>query len=157
MTKYQQGKYKPHNPQKYKGDPSNIVYRSSWELSVCQFFDMHPSVIEWSSESTIVGYVSPVDNRGHRYYIDFSVKMKDREGNIKSFLIEVKPEHEIYPPERKNKKQNRFINEVLTFGINQAKWKAAIKHARKKGQEFVVLTKRGNSFSMLTEKEFINS
>jgi len=32
--KYTQGFFKPKYPEKYKGDPTNIVYRSGYELKI---------------------------------------------------------------------------------------------------------------------------
>ena len=86
------GKFTPKNPQKYKGDPKNIIYRSSWEVKVMKYLDDHPGVIWWGSEELVIPYWSPVDNKKHRYFPDFVAKIKQKNGMIKTFVIEVKPE-----------------------------------------------------------------
>ena len=64
------GMFKPKNPQKYRGDPTNIIYRSSFELKLMVYLDQHPEVISWGSEEIIIPYKSPIDNRYHRYFVD---------------------------------------------------------------------------------------
>jgi hypothetical protein len=138
------GKFKPKNYQKYKGNPTNITYRSLLERRFMVYCDETPSILEWSSEEVVVPYVSPVDNRYHRYFVDFWMKYKDRNGDIKSVLIEVKPDIQTRPPVRKNtptgKPTRRFINEVMTWGVNQAKWEAATKYSIERNWEFKIIT-----------------
>lgn len=138
------GRYKPKNHQKYKGDPTNIVYRSLLERRFMVYCDDNPAILEWSSEEVVVPYISPVDNRYHRYFVDFWIKYKDRHGNIKASLIEIKPEIQTQPPKRKDtpkgKPTRRFINEVMTWGVNQAKWKAATKYSEDRNWEFKIIT-----------------
>jgi hypothetical protein len=79
MAKYYQGRFKPKNPKKYMGDPTNIIYRSGWEFKLMRYLDVHPDVIEWGSEELIVPYRSPIDGRMHRYFPDFLVKQINRD------------------------------------------------------------------------------
>lgn len=136
------GKFRPNNPQKYRGDPTNIIYRSRWELMVMGRFDKDPNVIWWASEETIIPYRSPVDNRYHRYFVDFTVRLKTREGKTKTVLIEVKPYAQTQPPmiQEGKKKSRRYINEVMTWGVNSAKWKAAKEYCADRGYEFMIMT-----------------
>lgn len=138
------GYFKPRNPQKYKGDPTNIVYRSRWELLVMSRFDIDPNIIWWSSEETIIPYRSPVDNRIHRYYVDFTARVNTSNGRTKTVLIEVKPYAQTIPPtiQESKKKSKRYINEVMTWGINSAKWKAAKEYCKDRGYEFVIMTEK---------------
>ena len=140
MRKYHQGKYKIKNRDKYLGDPDNIVYRSSWELKVLQWLDNHPDVISFSSEEIIIPYVSPADGRYHRYFPDFFVKIRSKDGTIKSMILEVKPHAQAIEPVKKTKITKRYINEVVTYGVNQAKWKAAEEYCKDRKWEFKVLT-----------------
>jgi len=140
MAKYYQGKFKPKNPDKYKGDPTNIIYRSRWELVVMSKLDAHPDVIEWSSEEIIIPYRSPIDNRIHRYYPDFFMRRKDKDGKTKAFLIEVKPKAQTVPPKVQTKATKRYINEVATWGVNSAKWKMAEQYCADRGWEFIKIT-----------------
>lgn len=139
MTKFTQGFFKPKNPKKYKGDPTNIVYRSSYELKYMMQLDHDPNVISWGSEEKIIYYISPVDGKPHRYFVDFHVTK--RVGNqLKTELIEIKPFHQTVEPKKGKKKDRTFFNEVCTYGINQAKWKAARKFCEENGYEFKILT-----------------
>jgi hypothetical protein len=136
-----QGMFKPKNPSKYKGDPTCIIYRSSWELKVMGVLDSNPNVIEWNSEEIIIPYRSPVDGRMHRYFTDFAVKTKKSDGTIEKSIIEIKPKDQCKPPVRKSKKPSkRYLNEVMTWGVNQAKWEAAREYCKKRGYKFQILT-----------------
>ena len=123
------GKFKPKNRAKYKGDHTAITYRSLWELRFMRYLDTTPSVLKWSSEEIVIPYRSPIDGRRHRYFPDFWVKVKTSEGLVKESLIEVKPNAQCSPPKgappKDRRKRGRFIREVKTWGINEAKWKAA--------------------------------
>lgn len=140
MRTYHQGKYKIKNREKYLGNPDNIVYRSSWELKVLQWLDVHPDVINFSSEEIVIPYKSPADGRLHRYFPDFFVKIKSKDGTIKSMILEVKPHSQSIEPVKKTKITKRYINEVVTYGVNQAKWKAAEEYCKDRKWEFKVLT-----------------
>jgi hypothetical protein len=142
MKRYKQGKFVPKNPTKYIGDPTKIVYRSSWELKVMKRFDLASWVQRWSSETTIIPYISPIDNRPHRYFVDFSLIVKDKEGNYITYLVEVKPFKETKEPINKGKNRQRYINEVMTYSVNQAKWKAARQYCEKKGWKFIIMTEK---------------
>lgn len=135
--KYYQGKYKLKNRNKYVGDADNIIYRSSWELKFLNWCDNNPGVVKFSSEETIVPYVSPVDGRPHRYFVDFKIVTTSG----KTFLVEIKPLAQTMPP-KGTKKTKRFITETATFLVNQAKWEAATKYAKTRGWEFIVLTEK---------------
>lgn len=134
------GRFTPKNPKKYHGDPTNIIYRSLWERRVMVWLDDNPNVVEWGSEEVVVPYRSPEDNRIHRYFPDFIVKSRTPEGRIKTTLIEVKPKHQTKEPVKKKKITKQYITEVLTWGKNQAKWKAAMEYCEERGWEFKILT-----------------
>lgn len=140
MAKYKQGLFRPRNPNKYKGDPTNIIYRSSWELRCMMRFDEHPGVIEWSSEEVTVRYRDPISGRVRRYFIDFVVKMQDRDGNIKTVWIEVKPKAQTVPPKVQQKPTKSYLRAVETWGVNSAKWEAAKSVCEEMGYEFQILT-----------------
>ena len=134
------GVFTPLNPQKYKGDYKNIVYRSSWEKKVMIWLDKNPSIITWSSEEVIVPYKSPADGKWHRYFVDFYVQVKTVDGKLKSFLWEVKPKKQATEPQVKKRITKQYINEVVTWSVNQAKWAAATEYCKDRGWEFKVLT-----------------
>ena len=130
------GAYKPKNPQKYDGD-SRITYRSLWERGLMIWCDDNAEVKRWSSEQVVIPYISPVDNRAHRYYMDFKIEFTT--GNI--LLVEVKPEYQTVPPVKaKHRKSSKFLTEAKTFAVNDAKWNAAERYAKKRGWKFVIFT-----------------
>jgi hypothetical protein len=136
------GRYRIQNPKKYKGDINDVIYRSSWELRFMKWCDLNPNVIEWGSETVIIPYRSPVDNRMHRYFVDFYIKIKDKTNEIKKYLIEIKPEKFTKPPAIPQKKTKKFIEEVFNYGINQNKWKSANEYCEDRGWKFLVLTEK---------------
>ena len=114
------GRYNPVNPKKYKGNPQNIIYRSLWERKFMVYCDTNDKVLEWGSEEIIIPYISPWDGKVHRYFPDFYIKVKQSSGNLKKFIIEVKPKKQTRPPKPVERKTKRWIKEVRTFGINEA-------------------------------------
>jgi hypothetical protein len=136
------GKYKPQNPQKYIGDHNNIIYRSSWECKFMAYLDTAPHVVAWGSEEVVIPYKSPVDGKFHRYFTDFIVKSRTKDGKLKTMLIEIKPKKQTLPPEPQKRKTKQYINEVVTWGVNCAKWQAANEYCLDKGWEFKILTEQ---------------
>ena len=134
MPRYK-GKFRPQNYKKYKGDPTNIIYRSGWELTFMKYLDRQPSVLKWSSEEIVIPYRSPIDGRLHRYFPDFWVKTTNGES-----LIEIKPKKQTKPPKPNPKHKRRFLKEVKTWGINEAKWKAAAEYCENKGWKWQIIT-----------------
>ena len=134
-----QGIFRPINPQKYVGNVNNIVYRSSWECRVMNWLDRNPDILSWASEELIIPYKSPIDGRTHRYFPDFLVKVKTKEGAVKTMVLEVKPKRQTIAPVQQ-RKTKKYINEVMTYGVNQAKWKYAQEYCADRGWEFKILT-----------------
>jgi hypothetical protein len=134
------GRFIPQNPKKYKGDPTRIVYRSSWELKVMKHLDSNPNVIEWSSEEIIVPYFDPVQNKKRRYFPDFVIKVKRTDGSIHTMMLEVKPKAQTVEPKKQSKKTKRYITEVTTWATNEAKWKSAKEMCLDRGWEFRLIT-----------------
>jgi len=136
------GKFTPKNPQKYVGDYTKITYRSSWEARVMTWLDKEPNVISWASEELAIPYISPVDGKRHRYFPDFIVKVKNKDGKVSTMMIEVKPQKQSVEPTKRSRVTKQYITEVMTYGINQAKWKAAQEYCLDKGWQFKVLTEK---------------
>ena len=135
------GTFTPKNPSKYNGNSKNIIYRSNWELRVMKYFDDHPNVIWWASEELTIPYVSPVDNKTHRYFPDFIVKMRLKDGKVTTYILEVKPLAQTKMPVQK-RKTKRFIQEAATYAVNQEKWRAADLFGREHGWQFKVITEK---------------
>jgi hypothetical protein len=139
------GKFSPKNPGKYRGDPTGIIYRSLWERKVMVYLDENINVLEWRSEEIAIPYRSPVDNRIHRYFPDFVIKMRDRDGKVSVKMIEIKPRSQSVPPTPKgkgSKPTKKYLREVATYGLNSAKWEAAKEFCADRNWEFVVLTEK---------------
>ena len=132
------GVFRPKNPDKYKGDPTKIVYRSQWELHFMAWLDTHSAVEWWQSEEFHIPYFDPSRNKAGHYYPDFLVQFKDG----KTILIEIKPFKETQLPikGKDTRSEKRYLKECLTFAKNQAKWKHAHKYAEERGWQFKIMT-----------------
>ncbi len=136
------GKFIPTHPRKYKGDIRNIIYRSLWELKFMRWCDRNESILEWGSEEFFIPYISPLDNKAHRYYPDFYMKVKENNGKLKRYVIEVKPAKQTKPPVQGKKQKRTFIREVTEYAKNQAKWKAAKSFCEIRQLTFKVVTEK---------------
>lgn len=137
---YYKRKFTPTAPEKYLGNHTNIIMRSSWETMFANWCDRNPQILKWSSEEVVVPYRCPTDNRMHRYYIDFRIQLRDKSGTLKTYLIEVKPSKQTRPPEFPGKRTKRYLVESATFIKNQAKWEAAKQYAADRGWVFKIIT-----------------
>ena len=142
------GKFRPKNPNKYKGNPTNIIYRSLLERRFMVYLDNTPSVLKWSSEEIVIPYVSPLDKRVHRYFPDFYMKYKNKDAMIVEDLIEIKPSRHCKPPDPKRKltktgrTSKRYLKEVDTYIINDAKWKQAVKFCEERKWGWRIITEK---------------
>jgi hypothetical protein len=139
-----QGYFKPANPDKYLGDPNQIIFRSSWEFKFLKWCDSSPTIIAYSSEPVGIVYYSPLDKRGHTYYVDFYIVTKDNDGNEQKWLIEVKPNKYVKPPtapdRMTNKQTANYVYAAKQYIINQAKFEAAKDFAAQRGLKFGIIT-----------------
>ena len=106
--KYRQGIFTPKNSKKFIG--VKAIYRSGLELKFFRFCDDNKNVIKWSSENVVVPYVSPLDGRVHRYFVDNFISIKEGT-NIKNYLVEIKPYRQTKPPTTKYKKKQHIVYE----------------------------------------------
>jgi len=136
----------PKHPEKYAGDPTNIVARSSWELKAFKWMDDNPGVVSWSSEEIKIPYLSPVDGKYHTYYPDILARMKTSDGRTTTYLIEIKPHYQTQEPQPKKRITKQYINEVCTWGVNQEKWKAAKSYCLDRRWKFLLLTENDVNF-----------
>lgn len=140
--KWKKGFYQIVNNEKYKGKRP-VIFRSSLECSFMKFCDLNPNILEWSSESVIITYFNPVKNKVTRYYPDFVIKYKDKNGGIHIELIEIKPyKQTIKPVPKQGKKKSTLLQESKTYAVNCAKWEAAMKYCEKKGIKFRIITEK---------------
>jgi hypothetical protein len=136
-----QGTYKPRYPDKYKGNPSNIIFRSGLELKFFRFFDHNKAVLQWNSEEVVVPYMSDLDGKMHRYFVDIWAKMNGKNG-VQEYIIEIKPFAFTQAPAQQNRKTQVYQRKVMEYIKNINKWKAADAYAKKQGQKFIILTEK---------------
>ncbi len=141
--KYIQGKYKVKKPEKYQGNPNDVFFRSSLELRFFNWLESNSSILSWSSETTIIPYYSPVDKKMHRYFCDIRCKIKKSSGEIETYLVEIKPSTQLLPPKKPKKQTKRYLEECVTYTINQAKFKAAEKYCLERNWQWLIITEKG--------------
>ena len=142
MGKTLQGKFRPRNPDKYKGDPGNIVYRSSWERIFMNWCDQKESIVKWQSEEKALWYYDPVTKKKRRYFPDFIIQI-EKDGKIITEMIEVKPSKQIEgPPTNPKRKTQAWMRSVHTYITNRAKWEAATKVCEDRGWNFRLVSEK---------------
>ena len=136
------GKFRPKNRKKYNGNPSEIIYRSSWELKFMNYCDNNNKIVKWSSEEIIIPYRCPTDNKIHRYFPDFYIKYKDVKGKLHEKVIEVKPARQVKEPKIQKRRTKKYLAEVFTYAKNIAKWEAAEDFCKDRSWECQILTEK---------------
>lgn len=130
-------RYYPKNPSKYVGDPNKIICRSLWERKFCKYLDENVSILRWASEELRVPYACPVKRKICMYYPDFIFETKESD-EVKTYVVEIKPKKQTKPP--KNSKRKSYSTEMMTYMINNSKWKSAETFCSEKGWNFKILT-----------------
>lgn len=133
-SKFHQGYFNPKNPAKYVGDLDKIRFMSSWELNFFKFLDGNPNVLRWASECIAIPYIKPTDGKVHKYYPDIWIEYRNRDGEIRQEILEIKPKNQI----TLGKRPSQY--EQLTWAVNCSKWKAAQAFCESKGIKFRLLT-----------------
>ena len=142
--KWKYGKFSPQNPVKYIGDINNIIYRSSWERKFCHYCDINVNITKWSSEPLHIPYWSPIDHKEHKYFVDYYIQVKKKDGTIENWFIEIKPENQYdinmkpkEPTGNITQQKIRAYNQKLkTWITNRAKFEAATRYAENRGYRF---------------------
>lgn len=134
------GKYKPSYPNKYSGNPSNIIYRSLWERKYMKYLDNNENILLWSSEEFFIPYRSPIDGKIHKYFPDFMVKEKTSSGVIINYVVEIKPKKQCSAPKKPKNVTKGYIFEAKEYAKNQSKWAVAKEWCADRGYEFRILT-----------------
>lgn len=107
------------------------------------FCDKNPNILKWASEEMAIPYISPLDNKIHRYFVDFIIEVMEKNNSVKTYLVEIKPQRQCVEPKPSDKKSNRtFLKEMKTWSINNSKWKAATEFASKHNWEFKLITEK---------------
>ena len=141
MSRNHQGRFRPRNPKKYRGDPTCIEYRSSWERTFMNWVDLNESIMQWSSEEICIPYFDPIQKKTRRYFPDFIIRFRDSDGLIITEMIEIKPYKEVVGPEKNPKRKTKsWLYAVQTYVNNQAKWDAAMKFCENRGWCWRIVT-----------------
>ena len=132
------GRYTPKNPQKYRGDTNDIIFRSLWERGTFKWCDTNDDILQWSSETIVIPYHCKTDGKMHRYFVDLWIKFKSG----KEVLVEIKPKKQVEQPKAPPSKRitRRYLAECLQYTKNRSKWEAAASYAKDRGWEFNVWT-----------------
>ena len=146
-TKFHQGIYRIHYKEKYKGNINNCIYRSGLELTAFRFLDHNPHVLEWSSEEVIIPYKNPLTGKIHRYFVDLYAKIQNKNGEVKKYLIEIKPYSQTFPP-KSSRNTKGLLKRQAEYVKNRAKWDSAEQYSKQKGMIFTILTEK----HLLTKK-----
>ena len=107
-----------------------------------RYCDLTQNILEWGSEEMYVWYRSPVDNKPHRYFPDFYIKVQESSGKIKKYIIEIKPLRQTAPPAKPKRQTQGYIREAYEYAKNQAKGEAAKEWCLDRGYEFRVFTEK---------------
>lgn len=142
MKKYYQGFFKPKNSEKYIGDINNIIYRSYYELKFLRWCDSNPNILQYASEEIIIPYFDISTGKVKRYFPDFYVIMKEKNNEIKKYIIEIKPYRQTQPPKKGKKSSKNYLYEAKQYERNQCKWEAAKEFCRKNNLSFKLITEK---------------
>lgn len=142
--RYNQGYYQLQNAEKYIGDPSQIVFKSSWERKFCTYCDINPNILKWGSEVATIPYIGP-DQKTHRYHIDFYIETANHETGVNNkILVEVKPHGETLMPKPPTKSTAKAMESyeysLKMYQKNLYKWAAAKQYAIERGMKFMIIT-----------------
>lgn len=130
---FAKGVYQVQNPKKYVGNKPPI-YRSSWEYGFMVYLDTHPDVIAWASEPIRIPYYNVFKRTQTVYVPDFLVRYSDKNGKLRTELIEIKPMSQTLM------EKARGVQNKMKVALNRMKWKAAQNWCEKNGCVFVILT-----------------
>ena len=157
--KYHQGRYDVINKEKYIGDYTRVIFRSSWEFKFCYFLDTNERIRRWACEYIVIPY-QDLKGKFHRYNTDFYIEVYGSQdsNSLKKIVIEVKPYKEYHPdfirynedgsvsvlPLKSNtlKALKSRDYQINTYKKNRLKWEQAKEFCRKNGMEFHVLTEK---------------
>jgi len=137
-SRFKQGYFVPKNPGKYVGNVDKIRYMSSWELVFNKFLDNNPNILRWSSEEIAIPYIKPTTGRVHRYFPDYWLEYRDKDGKLISEIIEIKPKSQT--KRSRSRKPKNKLYEDIAYAVNVAKWQACQSFCESHGIIFRIVT-----------------
>lgn len=139
IRRFRQGRFVCKFPEKYIGDPGNIIYRSQLEFNFFRYADFNKNIIKWGSENIIIPYYDKTTNKTRKYYIDIYIEYINSENKIDKAIIEIKPLSQVNPPNPRGKNSNKRLLEYIK---NTCKWNAAKVYAKSKNINFHIFTEK---------------
>jgi len=143
---FKQSYYKPRNLEKYLGSLP-IVCRSSWEKKFAIFCDTNEKVVKWSSEPLEIKYYYTLDQKFHRYYPDYFIQI-NRDGDLQSYLVEVKPIAQMTKPTPPKKLTEKAVSSFKyayeTYVKNLCKMDALKKYAESRNWKVLIITEKSS-------------
>lgn len=140
-----QGTYKLQNVSKYIGDPTEVFYRSSWELKFMKYCDLTPGVMKWGAEVFKIPYVDRLGHN-HNYIPDFYLETRNVNNSemMNRFLVEIKPEKETIEPvipvgNISEKQLKRLEWEITMWQKNKHKWAYATEWCKSRDIKFWIV------------------
>lgn len=141
MSKYKQAKYKIKHPEKFIGDPNELIFKSSWEERAFQMCDNNPHIIRWGYEIIPIWYLKPLPTGNYRktfYLPDLYVEYYDKDHNFVREIVEIKPLKQTRAS--RARKSTTKLQENYTYAVNTAKWEAAKCWCENNGIKFSIVT-----------------
>jgi hypothetical protein len=133
MSRWAQGVYEVHNPDKYVGN-GKPRYRSGWEHSFMRFCDFNDHILQWVSEGIRIPYRHPLTGKQTIYVPDFFITYRTRNNTVRAELIEIKPKKQSVIESKMSSRDRAVV------AVNYAKWAAAQKWCQRQGITFRVIT-----------------
>jgi len=134
--------YTPKFMNKYIGNYP-LKMRSSWELSFAKWLDYNENVVRWSNEKHAIRYYDPMQGKQRRYFPDFYAAIRNKEGKVVEYIIEIKPKKETKPPRKTSaqSKKTKMYQEA-TYITNSAKFEAAQNYCKKMGYCWKIISEQ---------------
>lgn len=146
---WKQGVFTPKFPNKCIGNMFP-TYRSSWEQKIFTFMDENKNVEKWGSEILKIPYKCQLDNKVHTYFVDIFALIRDNNGNLQKYAIEIKPFTQTQPPKPPKKmsiKANKnYLYSIHTYTKNTDKWNALQNYCAANQIIFKIITEDNFSF-----------
>lgn len=142
---WKQDWYVLQKPEKYiNKKKTRIFYKSNLEQRVFYFCDNNLNVLRWEYEGMTIPYLRPVflnwklhHVEKHEYVPDLYVEIKENDGKIGKYLIEIKSKSDTIAPQmpkrRTQKSLRQFQFKAQQYAVNSNKWSAAEKWCRENG------------------------
>jgi len=104
--------------------------------------DLSDNVLSWQSEEFFIPYKHPLDGRFHRYFPDFLIKVRNANGLIETWVVEIKPSNQTKEPRPQKRITKKYLNEVKTYAVNKYKWDYAVEWCKDRNYKFVIFTEQ---------------